>query len=124
MCQISPCLLKTCQAVSTRGGTHAEPRHLRKDEPDPVAAFAAGTQFLQCRVINAPLGLHEALKIERVTDHTARPPGSNRQSAAATTTGCRGVPACQARKAQRRHFHHETPLPGTPTSAARFVLPG
>lgn len=50
--------------VAVRSRAAAERPQLRKDEPDPVAAFAAAAQLVEHRVVDAILRFDEASKIE------------------------------------------------------------
>ena len=50
----------------TAVGAAAQAAQLGEDEPDPVAAFAAGAQFGEHRVVHAVLRVDKALQIERI----------------------------------------------------------
>ena len=47
-------------------GAAAQPGELRKDEPDPVAALAAGPQLVDDVRVHPGLSVDEPLQIERV----------------------------------------------------------
>ena len=49
--QISLSLLQISEAIALCHGGAAEAAELRQDEPDPVAALAACTQFGECAVV-------------------------------------------------------------------------
>lgn len=49
--------------VALRGRAVAEASDLRKDEPDPVAAFSARTQLAEHLLIDSGLGFEEALQV-------------------------------------------------------------
>ena len=58
--------LKRADAVKVGVGAGAEPLHLRKDEPDPMALLLAGAEFDQNLRIDAGLGAEKSVEIEGV----------------------------------------------------------
>ena len=66
MPEIGHGFLQRADAVKGRMRAVSQAFHLRKDEPDPVAALAAGAEFFQHLWKNAGLGGDEAFEVEGV----------------------------------------------------------
>jgi hypothetical protein len=64
--QVGARLLQRVDAEKLCRRTASEDAQLRKDEPDPVAAFGAGAQLGQHPVVDAVLSVDETLEIGRV----------------------------------------------------------
>jgi L-lactate dehydrogenase (cytochrome) len=64
--QVCPSFVKRRDRISGRGRTAAQPGDLREDEPDPVAAFAAGAQLVDDLWVDPRLRINKTLQIERV----------------------------------------------------------
>jgi glucokinase len=63
MLEISAGLFDRGYAVELGGGASAETDELREDEPHPVAVLGAGTKLGKSGLVDALLGVEEALKI-------------------------------------------------------------
>ena len=66
MGQISGRLIKRSDRKSHRGRALAETGDLRKDEPHPVALFAAGPKLPADLLIDRGLRVDETFEVERV----------------------------------------------------------
>ena len=71
MLKISCGLGPTGDCESSRHVARSQPSDLRKDEPHPMAAFAAGVQLGQHPVEDRRLRIHKALEIVVISAHDA-----------------------------------------------------
>src|ERR1022692_20583 len=76
MVQVSLCFVARCDRILLRHSAASESFDLWKNEPHPMALLAARTQFARGLIVDAALGVDEALQVVGIagSGHRSVPP--------------------------------------------------